>query len=232
MKIIDNIKDKLFNPEEFYNRIINGKYPLKYYDNGKYLRNLYLVYGEYDKDLVIDSLKYFDKFKKAGFYFPNLDAKILNSFSNITHSSKNILKIYDQIFIQKEYSKLYELFDVFIQGLFIPDNNIPFSEARLAIYFSTYVILDSKMIVHNLYQDRPITSIFNAVFIKYWINNEIEKDHEIEFIVQNILFDTNFKESLVMKGFDPYNLTFKEIDYIANLLCNKEFSIFQTKIIK
>ena len=233
MNIVDRLKDKFINPEEFYNRIMSEKYPLKYYDTGKYLKNLYSLYGSYDRELVLDSIKYFDMFKKNGFYFPNLDMKILKALSNYLHYPRTILGFYDQVFIQKNKFMLFEMLDNLRSKLFSSESNMPFSDAKLAIIFSVLILNKSKLLNIGYFTKRYalLNSFLNQLFITFWVNNDFSNNNELDLIVDNILLDENFIESLIMKGFDPDNLSYEEIEYITNLLYKNEYSIFHTKII-
>ena len=233
MNIVDKFKERFMNPEEFYNRIMSEKYPLKYYDTGKYLKNLYSLYGKYDRELVLDSIKYFDMFKKNGFYFPNLDAKLLKALFNYLHYPSIILGFYEQVFVKKNKFMLYEMIDNLRSKLFSSESSVPFSDTNLAIIFSVLVINKSKLIDIGYFTKRyTLLNLFlNQLFITFWVNNDFSHNNELDLIVDNILLDENFIESLIMKGFDPDNLTYEEIDYITNLLYKNEYSIFHTKII-
>ena len=235
MKVKDYIKEKLFNPEDFYYQIIGNNFPIKYQKTGKYLKNIFNLYGEYNKELVLLSIKYFDYFSKYDFNFENFDNYILHNINSIViNDYKALFEFYDNVFIKKNYKLLYDVFIDLINGQkYYP---VQHSDTNSALSY-LFVIYDvNKENIRLLTKDSN-EKMFKCLLLKdltilYWVNNNLDWAQELYLIVDNILLRDNFMEKCMIKGFDTNSFSFYQIDYIANLIYKKEFNTINDKIIK
>ena len=234
MNIKGFIQDKFFNPEDFYYHIISNNFPHKYQKTGKYLRNIFTLYGEYNKELVLDSIKYFDYFSKNGFDFQNFDNFILLTINSIMlNDYKSVFEFYDNVFIKKNYKLLYDKFDDISKALkYYP---VQHSDTNTALFY-LFIIYSSCM--GNIAswtkanEERFILLILKDLAVLYWVNNNLSWANELYLIVDNILLSNQFMEKCMMKGFDTNSYSFYQIDYIANLIYKKEFNVIDERIIK
>ena len=233
MKLTELIKEKFFNTKDFYNRIINGNYPIKYMRTGKYLKNIFNLYG-YSSELVTDSINFFNYLSKNKFDFRNMDNFILISFDYfMKHDYKTLFEYYDIIFIKKHYEPLYNIFDDFVKR--INTDSIKTGDTYADLAFLILIHAKNKVAVREHYSDNTIEKFVNNILriitILFWINNKKELD-ELTTITYQVLLKDDFVDRCVMKGMDTTSLSFYQLNYIANQIYNNEFIESKKKLIK
>ena len=233
MKLTELIKEKFFNTKDFYNRIINGNYPIKYMRTGKYLKNIFNLYG-YSSELVTDSINFFNYLSKNKFDFRNMDNFTLITFDSfMKHDYKTLFEYYDIIFIKKNYEPLYNIFDDFVKR--INTDNIKLGDNYADLDCLILIHSKNKVAIREHYLDNMIekyvNNILRIITILFWINNKKEFA-ELTTITYQVLLKDDFIDRCVIKGMDITSLSFYQLNYIANQIYNNEFIESKKKLIK
>ena len=233
MNFIDEIKELFFDTKEFYLKILEENYPHKYKKTGIYMKNIFSLYG-YSRELVVDSISFFDYLSKNNFDFRNMDYFIMTDLNSFAFNDyKALFKIYDDLFIKKNYLSFFNRFDEFKER--IKGENFRLNDSNsdlpllLLIYTQNKVDIREHYIDNNI--ERFVESILKIITVLYWINknNEIQ---ELNTITGQILLKDDFIDKCTMKGIDINSFSFNQANYIANQIYNKEFMNLTKKIIK
>lgn len=233
MKFTDKLKDRFFNTEDFYYRIIGNDFPLKYKKTGYYLKNVFTFY-KYSKELVLDSIEFFDYLSEHDFDFRNMDYFVMSDFNSFIFNDYHALfEIYDNIFIKKNYQFLYNEFDEFKARL--NGENFKLNDTYSELPLLLLIYAQNRVDIRGSYFDddieRFIQCILKIITILFWINKEKEFT-KINTITDRILLRDDFIDRCMMKGVDISSYSFHQIDYIGNLIYNNEFMIVNKKLIK
>lgn len=233
MKFTDKLKDRFFNTEDFYYRIIGNDFPLKYKKTGYYLKNVFTFY-KYSKELVLDSIEFFDYLSEHDFDFRNMDYFVMSDFNSFIFNDYHALfEIYDNIFIKKNYQFLYNEFDEFKARL--NGENFKLNDTYSELPLLLLIYAQNRVDIRGCYFDndieRFIQCILKIITILFWINKETEFT-KINTITDRILLRDDFIDRCMMKGVDISSYSFHQIDYIGNLIYNNEFMIVNKKLIK
>ena len=233
MKFTDKLKERFFNTEEFYYRIIGNDYPTKYKKTGYYLKNIYSIYG-YSRELVLDSIEFFDYLSKHDFDFRNMDYFVMSDFESFLFNDYHALfELYDNIFIKKNYQALYNKFDEFKARL--KGERFKLNDTYSDLHLLLLIYTQNKVDIREHYLDndieRFVENVLRIITILFWINKKTEFT-DLNTITDRVLLRDDFIDRCMMKGVDITSYSFHQVDYIGNQIYNNEFMIMNKKLIK
>ena len=227
------LKERFMNTEDFYYRIVSSDYPIKYKKKGIYMKNIFNIYG-YSRELVLDTIDFFDYLSKHNFDFRNMDYFIITDFNSFIFQDYHALfELYDNIFIKKSYFNLYNMFDEFKNRL--NGENFKIDDTYSDLPYLFLIHMNCRISVREYYLDnnmeRFVEAVLKIITILYWINNKKEID-ELNNVTYQILLNNNFIDRCIMKGYDINSVIYHQVNYLANAIYNKEFVMFNKKLIK
>ncbi len=233
MKISDYLKERFLNTEDFYTKIISNNYPFKYRNTGKYLKNLFTIYG-YSRELVLDSIAFFDYLSKNKFDFRNFDYFIIRAFNSFLFVDYHALfEIYDNTFIKKNYMFLYNNFDEFRERL--KRQEFKFDDTHSDLAYLTLVYMNNKVNIREKYidnyEDAFVEGILRIITILTWLDN-CKDPNNVTTLTDLVLLQDDFIDKCVMKGFDITSLSYNQINFIGTSIYNNEFNGYKKKVIK